>query len=167
MTLLAWIVCSTAAAVGLGLAALTRHGARRHAGQLVLVAAVGGLLIALGADLFAALWLLLVLPLCAARLAPDQDDAVSQAVGPRLAAGVLAGMLWGALAYLVQRVDWYALPAGGFEAQSAMLAGRLLSIDLALVLGLLIAALAVVAGGWGPRTAVDADPVHAQRGEGT
>ena len=166
MTLLAWIVCSMAAAVGLGLAAVTRHGERRHAGLLVMVAAVGGLLLLVGADLIAALWLLLLLPLCPPGPAPDRDDGPTRASTPRLAAGVLAGALWGALAYLGQRVDWYALPADGFEAQSAMLAGRLLSTDLVLALGLLLAGLATMVGGRGQRTAAGTDTIHAQHGGG-
>lgn len=167
MTLLAWVVCSVTATVGVGLAAVTLSGTRRHVGLLVMVAAVAGLLLTLDADLFAALWLLLVLPLCAVSPASSQDDALLRAAGPRLAAGVLAGVLWGALAYLGQRVDWYALPAGGFEAQSALLAGRLLSSDLVLVLGLLLTALAVVAGGLRSPVAADDHPVHAQRQGGT
>lgn len=167
MTLLAWIACATVATVGLGLAAVTLHGARRRAGLLAMVVAVGGMLIALGADLFAALWLLLILPLCCAGSAPDQDDVPRRSSGSRLAAGVLAGVLWGALAYLGQRVDWYALPAPGFEAQSALLAGRLLSTDLVLALGLLLVALAAFAGGQGPQAVVDAEAVRAQRDGGT
>jgi hypothetical protein len=154
MLLLAWLGCASVALVSLGLAAVTRHDHRRDAGLLVMAAAVGGLLLTLGADVLAALWLLLVLPRCwGAPTAPGQADTTRTAVGPQVAAGVLAGVLWGALVYLGQRADWFALPAGGFEAQSAMLGGRLLTDDLVLGLGLLLAALALLGGVRGPRMA--------------
>jgi hypothetical protein len=154
MMLLGWLGCSLIALVSVGVAAVTRHDHRRDAGLLVMAVAVGGLLLALGADVVAALWLLLVLPRCwGGPAAPRHVDAPRTAVGSQVAAGVLVGVLWGALVYLGYRVDWYALPAGGFEAQSATLGGRLLTDDLVLGLGLLLSTLALLAGVRGPRAA--------------
>lgn len=154
MMLLSWLGCSLIALVSLGLAAVTLHDHRRDASLLVMTAAVGGLLLTLGADVLAALWLLLALPRCwGGRLASSQADATRTAVGPQVAAGVLAGVLWAALVYLGQRADWFALPARGFEAQSALFGGRLLTDDLALGLGLLLAALALLGGVQAPRMA--------------
>lgn len=167
MMLLAWLGCCSIALVGLGVAAVTRHDHRRDAGLLVMTAAVGGLLLTLGADVLAALWLLLVLPRCWGPPAASGQADAPAAAGPQVAAGVLAGVLWAALVYLAQRADWFALPAVGFEAQSAMLGVRLLTDDLVLGLGLLLAALALLGGVRSPRAASWASTVgHDGPGEG-
>ncbi len=154
MSLLAWILLTVVALVGLGLAALTDHAARRRGGLLALSGAVGCLLLVLGADVLASLWLLMVLPLVWLTDQREVTPAPASGGGQRLAGGVLTAGLGGALYDLTQRIDWLALPAHGFRAQAADLAGRLLADDLVVVVGLLLVALALLgAGGLRPTAA--------------
>ncbi|MEZ4386250.1 MAG: hypothetical protein R3D98_01480 [Candidatus Krumholzibacteriia bacterium] len=160
MTLLAWIALSLTALVSLGLAALTDHGARREPALRLLAVATGGLLVAAGADVLAVVWLLLALPLVwQVRTSGAEASAGTTPAGWRLLGGVLTAGLGATLYLLCQRVDWFDLPAGPFRAGAADLAGRLLTDDLVLVLGLLLMVLALLGAG-GPQRGVTAGVVR-------
>jgi len=139
MTSLLWTLLALTTLTALGLAAVTRHGRRRRAGALVSVVGLGLLLMVLGADLLALIWLFLLVPtVWWARLDDDPAGAPSL-VGGVLAAGVLAtGYL------LSQRLVWHGLPADPATPQLADLFAGLAGPDAAVPVAVALTALVVL-----------------------
>ncbi len=134
--LMLWILAAGTAMTGAGLAALSRRPQRRDRGLALTVAAVGLLLLLLGTDLVALVWLAVG---GAAVVMPGlrRRSAAAQAGPPRLAIlAVPAALLFAALYRVVLQVHWNALPPGAVEPQAAVAAGRLLTADAALLLGI-------------------------------
>ena len=154
MALMLWILLVTLAMAGGGLAAMTTVPGRRASGLAAATAGVAGLLVLLGLDLPAAIWLgvggaaaLLAVP---AGHQSDQGPAVPgphPRRGPLLGAGLAVGLLFAMLYRVVLQVDWHAEPAGPVTGQTSVTGGVLLTTDVALlaaVVVLLTLALAVV-----------------------
>ncbi len=136
MALMLWILAASTAMTGAGLAALSRRPSRRDRGLALTVAAVGVLLLLLGADLVALVWLavggaVVVLPGLRRR-------SVAAQAAPAILAGlaVPAALFFAALYRVVLQVRWNALPPGELVPQTAMAAGRLLTVDAVLLLGI-------------------------------
>ncbi len=139
MVLTLWILMVTAAVAGGGLAAMTTVPSRRTTGLLTATAAVAGLLVILGLDLPAVVWLgagggaaLLSVP------AGHQPDRALHVTGvhPRrtslLFAGVAVGLLFAILYRVALQVDWRQLPPGPETGQTSLVGGHLLVTDVAL-----------------------------------
>lgn len=166
MALTLWILLVTVAMTGGALAAMTTVPARRGAAMLTATVAVAGLLVVLGLDLPAAVWLsvggaaaLLSVP------AGSQPDQGSAPAGPHarrgtlLGGGVAAGLLFAILYRTALQVDWRPSVPESVTGQVSVVGGTLLVEDVALLMVavlLLTVALAVV----GRRRAGRADPVE-------
>ena len=135
MSLVLWILLAVCTATGAGMVALSRRADRRWFGMTTTVVAAAGLLIVLGADLAAAVWL--AIGTAAMLVLRDPAGLVATTPGPalRTALGVPVAMLWAALYMVILKVDWRPLPPQEAVAQTADVAGRLLTADLALLLG--------------------------------
>lgn len=154
-----WILVTVTALVALVLAALSTDAGRSRLAGRVLACCLLGHWLLLGADVLAALWLLMAVPLAwSGRGAGWQPTGT----GRRLLGGVTAAVFAAALYLVVQRSDWLALPAEPARAQAAELAGRLLTNDLLLLLGLPLLALGLLAGN---RRPVDSPRPGSARGE--
>jgi hypothetical protein len=110
-----------------------------RAGTITLSLSVAVLLLVLGADVIAAAWVLLALPLASRRVDAGPPAAALPPRPVRLLAGVMVAMLVSALYLLAQRIDWLGLPAGAFRAGTADLGGRLLTSDALVAVGLALA----------------------------
>jgi hypothetical protein len=150
MTLVIWLLLVVAVAIAGALLAMTTLPRRRSGGLLVLVAAVAALLALLGSDLAALVWL--GVGVAAAALAapashePDLGPAPVSPVptpGARLAAGTGAGLLFAMLYRLVLQTDWRPQAPAPVAGQTAPVAGRLFTTDLAPLLA--VAVLVLVA----------------------
>jgi hypothetical protein len=148
MALTLWLLLVTLMIGGAVLAALTGRPSRRAAGLITATGAVAGLLVMLGLDLPAAVWLgvggaaaLLALPAGADPSAPHASRA------GRLLVGVMAGLLAAILYHLALQADWRPSPPDPVAGHAAVTGGRLLTADLALLLlaVLLIAAVTLAA----------------------
>jgi len=158
MTVIVWTALAVAAATGAGFAAVSQSASRRTTGLTLAAAAIGGLLLVLGADLAAIAWLALggaLLPLVVRRPGPVQRP-------PRPAAlagmGVVTLVFFAALYRVILQTDWRPLPNQGPRALVAEAGGRGLTADLALFLAAALLVTAVlVAAAWSGE-ALDQDP---------
>ena len=134
MTILAWVLLTTAALIAAVLAAASVLPSRRAAGLLIATAAVAGLLLLLGFDLPAAAWLglggvMALLAIAAGRTAnPVPPDR-----GLLLIGTVTMGLLFAVLYRSALQVDWRPLPPEPVAGQTALVGGALLTSDLALL----------------------------------
>ncbi len=144
MTLIAWIGLVTLALVAAGVAVFTGCARRRRIGTLLTVGGVGALLTLRGTDLLATAWLLVMVPVAAAMVpTPGGRDREPRQPLATLAGGVLATLAFAVLYLVVLQVDWQSLSAALPEAQVAEVAGRILTVDAALILGLGLALVVV------------------------
>lgn len=144
MSALVWTLLALATLVALGLAAVTTAESRQRLGAVAFALGTGGLLMVLGADVLAMMWLLVLTPLCWLSSADDDDDPATGRVGQRLAAGVLATGVAAAVYLLTQQMAWHGLPADPAAPQAAALVGRLLQVDTTVVAVLLLAVAGVL-----------------------
>jgi len=142
-----WSALVPAVLLAAAVAALSGRPDRRASATATTVAGTGALLLLLGSDLVALVWLATAGP---AALLPGLRRRSSAAVlpaAPLALVGVLAALLLAALYRVCVQVDWRALPAGPPVAATAATAGRLLTADVVLLLGasLLLTAVLLVA----------------------
>ena len=147
MTLLLWALLTTVALIAAGLAAGSVLPVRRAAGLLVATAAVAGLLLLLGFDLPAVIWLGLGGVMALLAIATGQGDAPDAPGRSLLLVGtVTTGLLFAVLYRSALQVDWRPLPPEPVAGQTALVGGALLTSDLALLVAvtlLLAVALAI------------------------
>jgi hypothetical protein len=145
MALTLWLLLVTVMSGGAVLAALTGRPARRAAGLIAATGAVAGLLVLLGLDLPAAVWLGLGGAAALLALPAGADPTVPRAsrVG-RLLVGVMAGLLAAIVYHLALRADWRPSPPEPVAGHAAVTGGRLLTADLALLLMALLLIAAVM-----------------------
>jgi len=147
MTILLWILLTTAALIAAGLAAASVLPVRRAAGLLIATATVAGLLLLLGFDLPAAAWLGLGGVMALLTIAAGPTDTPAAPDRSLLPAGTVAmGLLFAILYRSALQVDWRPLPPEPVAGQTALVGGALLTSDLALLLAvtlLLAVALAI------------------------
>ena len=134
MTLLLWILLTTAALIAAGLATVSVLPIRRAAGLLIATAAVAGLLLLLGFDLPAAAWLGLGGVMALLAIATGQTVEPTPPDRGLLPAGAVTMSLLFAILYRsALQVDWRPLPPDPVAGQTALVGGALLTSDLALL----------------------------------
>lgn len=145
LPMVGWLLLAGVALTGAAVSALAGDGRRRARGLLCVVLSVTGLLMMLGLDLAALAWMglgivLVRLPGFAGR-APSATRLTSAARPARSArllryiAGLPAVMLGALLVRIVWSVDWRDQPPPPPAAGSAQIGTRLLTADLALLIG--------------------------------
>ena len=170
------LALSGTALVGAAFAVLSDDRGRRNGGLAGVVLAVTGLLLMLGVDLIALVWLAMGSVLAGFPAAVSRPVAPSHPAGAvltagairpsrkirlmRLASGLPAILLGGVLLNVVRAIDWPAAPTPP-TAGTAEIGGLLMTADLALLLGtgLLLVVVLVSARWMCPRWRRSSDPM--------